>query len=71
MKAEDFDNPDAEWAPIKIDAGDPTVKKAVSSLENIIEEVRSDNGYSATYPQERDYVLVSELINLSAWTIRY
>jgi hypothetical protein len=57
MKAEDFDNPDAEWAPIKIDAEDPTVKKAVSSLENIIEEVRSDNGYSAAYPQERDYVL--------------
>ncbi|MEA2898028.1 MAG: hypothetical protein QOJ84_3643, partial [Bradyrhizobium sp.] len=57
MKAEDFDNPDAEWTPIKIDAEDPSVKKAVSSLEDIIEEVRADNGYNATYPHERDYVL--------------
>jgi hypothetical protein len=57
MRAEDFDNPDAEWAPIEIDAEDPTAKKAISSLQDIIAEVRSDNGYSASHPQERDYVL--------------
>jgi hypothetical protein len=57
MKAEDFENPDAEWAPIKVETNDPTVKKAVTSLEDVIEEVRSDNGYNATHPQERDYVL--------------
>lgn len=57
IKAEDFENPDAEWAPIEVDSDDPDVKKAVSSLEQIIEEVRSDNGYSATLPQERDFVL--------------
>jgi hypothetical protein len=57
IKAEDFENPDFEWAPIKIDAEDPAVKKAISSLEGVIEDVRSDNGYSASHPQERDYVL--------------
>jgi hypothetical protein len=57
MKATDFENPDAEWAPIQIDPEDSTVKNAVASLESIIEEIRSDNGYSATQPQERDYVL--------------
>jgi hypothetical protein len=57
MKEGDFENPDAEWTPIQIDAEDPTVNKAVTSLEEIIEEVRSDNGYNATHPQERDYVL--------------
>jgi hypothetical protein len=57
MKAEDFDNPDAEWTPIQIDGEDPGVKKAVSSLEDIIEEVRSDNGYNSTHPHERDHIL--------------
>jgi hypothetical protein len=57
MRAEDFDNPDAEWAPIEIDGDDPVAKTAISSLQDIIEEVRSDNGYSASYPHERDYVL--------------
>jgi hypothetical protein len=57
MKAADFDNPDAEWTPIKIDAEDSSAKKAISCLQDIIEEVRSDNGYTASHPQERDYVL--------------
>ena len=57
MKAEDFDNPDGEWEPIEIDADDPDAKKAISSLQDIIEEVRSDNGYNASHPHERDYVL--------------
>jgi hypothetical protein len=57
MKPEDFDNPDAEWTPIKIDIEEPSAKQAISSLQDIIEEVRSDNGYSASHPQERDYVL--------------
>jgi hypothetical protein len=33
----------------------------ISSLEDIIDEVRSDNGYNATYPQERDYALALQL----------
>jgi hypothetical protein len=57
VRAEDFENPDAEWSPIKIDRGDPVVEKAISSLERVIEEVRADNGYTATHPQERDFVL--------------
>jgi hypothetical protein len=57
VSPEDFANPDAEWSPIKIDRGDPAVEKAVSCLEKVIEEVRADNGYTATHPQERDFVL--------------
>lgn len=57
MEPGDFENPDAQWEPVKIDLTEPTVKEAISSLERIIEDVRSDNGYSATLPQERDFVL--------------
>jgi hypothetical protein len=57
MGTKDFENPDAEWVPIEIDGDDPVAKTAISSLQDIIEEVRSDNGYTATHPQERDYVL--------------
>jgi hypothetical protein len=57
MRVDDFEKPDAEWVPIQIERGDPNVEGAISALERVIEEVRADNGYSATYPQERDYVL--------------
>ncbi|WP_315735372.1 MULTISPECIES: hypothetical protein [unclassified Bradyrhizobium] len=57
IKVLDFENPDGEWAPIQLEEDDPTAKKAISSLENVIEEVRSDNGYSATHSQERDFAL--------------
>lgn len=57
IKPEDFENPDSVWEPIQIEGSDPTVEKAIYSLEQIVEEVRSDNGYAASYPHERDYVL--------------
>jgi hypothetical protein len=57
IKAEDFDNPDAEWTPLEIERSDPTVEKAIKSLQSVIEEVRADNGYAATLPQERDFML--------------
>lgn len=57
IKPEDFDNPDAEWEPLEIERSDPGVEKAISSLQSVIDEVRADNGYAATLPQERDFVL--------------
>jgi hypothetical protein len=54
---EDFQNPDREWEPIQIDSEEPETRKAVEELKQVVDEVRADNGYSATYPQERDYVL--------------
>lgn len=57
IKPEDFDNPDAEWAPLEIERDDPEVEKAIKSLQAVIEEVRADNGYAAQLPQERDFVL--------------
>jgi hypothetical protein len=57
IKPEDFEYPDAEWAPLEIDRSDPGVEKAISSLQSVIDEVRADNGYAATLPQERDFVL--------------
>jgi hypothetical protein len=46
----DYDNPEAEWSPIQID-------KSAPDLNDAVERVRSDNGYAATKPGERDYVL--------------
>lgn len=57
VSREDFESPDAEWSPIKIDRDDLGVEQAISSLQKVIEEVRADNGYTATHPQERDFVL--------------
>jgi hypothetical protein len=57
IKAEDFENPDAEWAPLPIERSDPDVEKAISSLQSVIDEVRADNEYASKLPQERDFVL--------------
>jgi hypothetical protein len=57
VTAADFENPDAEWVPIPIDQNDPAVAEVVDKLTQAVEEIRADNGYSATLPQERDHVL--------------
>lgn len=57
IKPEDFDNPNAEWTPLEIERTDPGVQKAIESLQNVIEEVRADNGYAAKLPEERAFVL--------------
>jgi hypothetical protein len=57
ITAQDFEQPDREWEPLQIERGDPVVEKAIESLQKVIEEVRTDNGYTANHPQERDYVL--------------
>jgi hypothetical protein len=53
----DFENPEAEWEPLPLDRDDKNLQAAIASLDEVIRQVRSDNGYSATLPEERDYVL--------------
>jgi hypothetical protein len=54
------EQPVDEWAPITIDQANPEVAEATKQLNAATEAIEQDNGYSATYPQERDAV-VSDL----------
>lgn len=49
--------PDSEWQPIQLDTTDPIVKNTIEKLSNAVEEIRKDNGYAATVPEERNYVV--------------
>ena len=46
-----------EWAPIQINPDEPAIQEAVRQLQEAATAVEQDNGYSATYPQERDQVV--------------
>jgi hypothetical protein len=47
---------DEDWSPIPLDRNDLKQTKAVEALEKIVEELRGDNGYAATNPEEKAYV---------------
>jgi hypothetical protein len=66
IEESDFESlPDIEWQPIQLDPADSLVKEAQEKVEQVIDEVRKDNGYAATHPQERDFNL-DGLTNLAA-----
>jgi hypothetical protein len=46
-----------EWEPIAIDQGHASVQEAVQKLQDTTTAIEQDNGYAATYPQERDQVV--------------
>lgn len=46
-----------EWAPIQINPDEPAIQKAAQQLQEVTTAIEQDNGYSATYPQERDQVV--------------
>jgi hypothetical protein len=48
-----------EWAPIPLERDDPEMKRLIVALEEAFRGIRDDNGYSATFPQERDFVVES------------
>jgi hypothetical protein len=58
LEPEDFETelPD-EWAPIQINPSEPAIQEAVERLHDATTAIEQDNGYSATYPQERDQVV--------------
>ena len=45
------------WTPLEIDRSDPRYLKAVTDTEAAIEAIRADNGFSATYPEQRAGIL--------------
>jgi hypothetical protein len=57
IEAEDFEKPDREWEPLPLDRDDQTLREAIIKLDDAIEQVRVDNGYAVTVPEERNYVL--------------
>jgi hypothetical protein len=57
LSPKDFENPDGEWIPLPLDREDVALRTAIETLDQTIEQVRSDNGYNATLPEERSYVL--------------
>jgi hypothetical protein len=46
-----------QWEPLALDRSDPKLQVAIEKLDETIEQIRADNGYSATQPEERSYVL--------------
>ena len=43
----DFDEPDYEWRPIPLDRDEPELQTAIRAVDEIVESVRTDNGYAA------------------------
>jgi hypothetical protein len=54
---EDFDKPGSEWQPIPLDRSEPELQATINAVDAVVEAVRADNGYAATLPEERSYVL--------------
>ena len=57
IKDSDYDNPEAEWSPITVDRDQPETQALINAVEDAAEKLRADNGYAATKPAERDYVV--------------
>jgi hypothetical protein len=55
--SEDFKNPDAEWEPIPVDRTSSEFKKVTDTLDETIKAVEQDNGYNATLPEEKAFVV--------------
>ncbi len=52
-----FSTGEDEWEPLPIEYSSEAAKEAMEAVEKTIEAVRSDNGYTANYPEERDNIL--------------
>jgi len=48
--------PDDYWSPIPLERSDSNQADALRAVEKTIEELRGDNGYAATYPEEKAFV---------------
>lgn len=51
------ETPPDEWQPLPLDRNNEKLQNAISSLDAVVEHVKGDNGYAATVPEERSYVL--------------
>jgi hypothetical protein len=59
MRESFFEKPDIDWEPLPLDRDDPSLHALMQQLDETIELVRSDNGYSANVPEEKELVLDS------------
>jgi hypothetical protein len=60
IQESDFDVPaDQQWEPLALERDDPQLDTAIRRIDETIEQVRGDNGYAATVPEERSFVLES------------
>ena len=60
INEEDFTADLDEWTPLPLDREhDPSLQKAIETLDKVILEIRADNGYAANEPEERNFVLES------------
>lgn len=53
----DFENPEADWAPIPIERSNKALLEAEAAVDKTIEEVEKNNGYADQHPEERNFVL--------------
>src|SRR6266702_7579457 len=58
LSAKDFEREQLEeWAPIPVEPFNPALQKAVTALDDAIQQVEQNNGYAQQHPEERRYVL--------------
>jgi hypothetical protein len=58
IKPADFtQSADDEWEPIPLDRQEPSLAEAIEALDELAEELRQENGYGASFPEEKRYVL--------------
>lgn len=54
---DDFQISDDEWQPLPLEKNSRELQEAIVALDNVVQQVRADNGYSVAQPEERDYVI--------------
>ena len=57
IEDKDLVNPDADWEPLPLERDAQELAAATKNLQETIQAVEQDNGYAATLPEERAYVL--------------
>ncbi len=57
ISEQDFETPDRDWEPLPLERDVPELQKVIEAIDETIEAIRSDNGYNATLPEERDFFL--------------
>lgn len=58
VSASDFESSGYdEWEPLPLNRTDPKLQEAIRQVDATIEQVRGDNGYTATKAEERSFVL--------------
>jgi hypothetical protein len=57
IEASDFERSDFGWEPIPLERNNSELQEVIRAVDATIELVRSDNGYSATLPEEKAHVL--------------